>query len=39
LKCISVPGQGAEFLLEIPIKQSAKSQLPVSQVDTSLKNH
>src|SRR4028119_213653 len=33
LKCISVPGQGAEFLLEIPIKQSAKSQLPVSQVD------
>jgi len=39
LKCISVPGQGAEFLLEIPIKQSAKSQLPVSQVDTSLENH
>lgn len=26
--CISVPGQGAEFLLEIPVRQSERSQLP-----------
>jgi signal transduction histidine kinase len=30
LKCISAPGQGAEFLIEIPIEQQ-KSQLLVNQ--------
>ncbi len=30
LRCISAPGQGAEFVLEIPISQPARSQLSVS---------
>ncbi|HEY9710050.1 MAG TPA: ATP-binding protein [Oculatellaceae cyanobacterium] len=35
LQCISAPGQGAEFLLEIPIRQNGESQHPVSQVGAS----
>jgi signal transduction histidine kinase len=30
LRCISAPGQGAEFVLEIPISQPDRSQLSVS---------
>jgi signal transduction histidine kinase len=37
LQCISIPGQGAEFLLEIPVRQSERSQLLVSQADSSPK--
>ena len=36
LQCISAPGQGAEFLFEIPIRQNGESQHPVSQVEASL---
>jgi signal transduction histidine kinase len=35
LQCISAPGQGAEFLFEIPIRQNGESQHPVSQVGAS----
>ena len=38
LQCISAPGQGAEFILEIPIRQSSQSQPSISQSDASLTN-
>ncbi|HEY9605646.1 MAG TPA: hypothetical protein V6C85_28840 [Allocoleopsis sp.] len=34
--CISVPGEGAEFLLEIPVRQSERSQLPLNQAQELL---
>jgi signal transduction histidine kinase len=38
LQCISAPGQGAEFILEIPIRQSTQSQPSIKQSDASLTN-
>lgn len=38
LRCISAPGEGAEFFIELPIRQSERSHLPVSPVDASLAN-
>ncbi|HEY9724837.1 MAG TPA: ATP-binding protein [Chroococcales cyanobacterium] len=35
-KCISALGQGAEFLLEIPVRQSERSQLPLNQANELL---
>jgi two-component system, NtrC family, sensor kinase len=38
LRCISAPGQGAEFVLEIPISQPDRSQLSVNHEGTSSAN-
>jgi signal transduction histidine kinase len=38
LHCISAPGQGAEFIIEIPVTPSSQSRLPVSPVGASLAN-
>lgn len=38
LQCISVPGQGAEFILEIPIRQTGQSKRSVTQVGALLKS-
>jgi two-component system, NtrC family, sensor kinase len=38
LQCISALGQGAEFILEIPIRQSTQSQPSINQSDASLTN-
>ncbi|MBW4682783.1 MAG: AAA family ATPase [Microcoleus vaginatus WJT46-NPBG5] len=32
LKCISVPGQGAEFVIEIPVQQQSHHKLSVNQL-------
>jgi signal transduction histidine kinase len=37
LQCISVPGEGAEFILEIPIKQTGQSKPSVNQMGALLK--
>lgn len=34
--CISAPGQGSEFLLKIPIRQSERSQLPLNPANELL---
>lgn len=34
--CISAPGQGAEFLIEIPVRQSERAQLPLNQANELL---
>lgn len=37
LQCLSVPGKGAEFILELPIKQTGQSKPSVNQMGTLLK--